>query len=61
MQARSQKFFQYTQYIDTLAEQSLITTYSDQTRSPNSYKYGYTFLESSGQPHQMVSQPYNRV
>ena len=39
-------FAKYTEYIDTLAEPSLVTTDSGQTSGPNSYKHGYTFLES---------------
>jgi chromosome segregation and condensation protein ScpB len=42
-------------YIDTLAERSLITTDSSQISRPKSYKYGYTFLENSGQPYPIVS------
>jgi hypothetical protein len=49
-------------FADTLAEQSLITTDSGQTSGPNRYKFGCTFLlESSGQPHQIVSLSYNNV
>ena len=44
--------YQYTLYIDTFAEQSLITY------GPNSYKHVF---KSIVQPHQILSQPYNRV
>ena len=42
---------------DTLAEWSFVMD-SGQTSCPNSYKH---FLESSGQPHHILSRPYNAV